>query len=50
MIKINGDKKSKETYDKFGGSYYKLIEENHRVLDELEKYRNLLDEQMSNGI
>ena len=43
-------KKFKEIYDKFGVNYYKLIEENHRVLDELEKYLNLLDEQMSNGI
>ena len=41
---MNGDKKFKEIYDKFGGSYGELIEEHLRVLNELEKYRQLLDE------
>ena len=42
---MNGDKKFKEIYDKFGGSYGKLIEEHLRVLEELEKYRQLLTKQ-----
>jgi hypothetical protein len=44
---MNGDKKFKEIYDKFGGSYGDLIEEHLRVLTELEKCRELLDEQRS---
>ena len=44
---MNGDKKFKEIYDKFGGSYGELIEEYLRVLDELEKCRQLLDGQTS---
>jgi hypothetical protein len=44
---MNGDKKFKEIYDKFGGSYGGLIEEHLRVLDELEKCRKLLNTQIS---
>ncbi len=44
---MNGDKKFKEIYDKFGGSYGNLILEHLRVLNELEKCRQLLDEQAS---
>ena len=50
MIKMNGDKKFKEIYDKFGGSYGELIEEHLRVLNELEKCRQLLDGQASKEI
>jgi len=50
MIKMNGDKKFKEIYDKFGGSYGELIEEHLRVLNELEICRQLLDEQTSKKI
>ncbi|UCB59333.1 MAG: hypothetical protein JSV67_03315 [Thermoplasmatales archaeon] len=42
---MNGDKKFKEIYDKFGGSYGDLIEEHIRVLNKLEKYRQLLSKQ-----
>ncbi len=42
---MNGDKKFKEIYDKFGGSYGDLVEEHIRVLKELEKCRQLLSEQ-----
>jgi len=42
---MNGDKKFKEIYDKFGGSYGDLILEHLRVLNELEKCRQLLDRQ-----
>ncbi|MFW6120940.1 MAG: hypothetical protein ACOC80_08590 [Petrotogales bacterium] len=42
---MNGDKKFKEIYDKFGGSYGELIEEHLRVLNGLEKCRQLLNEQ-----
>ena len=45
--KMNGDKKFKEIYDKYGGSYGELIEEHLRVLNELEKCRQLLNEQTS---
>ena len=34
---MNGDKKFKEIYNKFGGSYGDLILEHLRVLNELEK-------------
>jgi hypothetical protein len=44
---MNGDKKFKEIYDKFGGSYGNLILEHLRVLNELEKCRQLLDRQTS---
>jgi len=44
---MNGDKKFKEIYDKFGGSYGDLILEHLRVLNELEKCRQLLDKQAS---
>jgi hypothetical protein len=47
MIKMNGDKKFWEIYDKFGGSYGDLIEEHIRVLNELEKCHKLLDERTS---
>ena len=47
---MNGDKKFKEIYDKFGGSYGDLIEEHLRVLNELEKCRKLLDKQASKEI
>jgi hypothetical protein len=49
-MKMNGDKKFKEIYDKFGGSYGDLIEEHIRVLDELEKCRQLLAKQTSKKI
>ncbi len=42
---MNGDKKFKEIYDKFNGSYGKLIEEHLRVLNELKKCRQLLRKQ-----
>lgn len=42
---MNGNKKFKEIYDKFGGSYGDLIEEHIRVLNELKKCRKLLGEQ-----
>jgi len=42
---MNGDKKFKEIYDKFGGSYGDLIIEHLRVLKELEKCRKLLRQQ-----
>jgi len=42
---MNGDKKFKEIYDKFGGSYGDLIEEHLRVLNELRKCRQLLNKQ-----
>ena len=44
---MNGDKKFKEIYDKFGGSYGDLILEHLRVHNELEKCRQLLAEQSS---
>jgi len=44
---MNGDKRFKEIYDKFDGSYGELIEEYLRVLNELEKYRQLLDGQIN---
>ena len=47
---MNGDKKFKEIYDKFDGSYGELIEENLRVLNELEKCCQLLNEQTSKKI
>ena len=44
---MNGDKKFKEIYDKFGGSYGDLILEHIRLLNELEKCRQLLGRQTS---
>ena len=44
---MNGDKKFKEIYDKFGGSYGALIEEYLKVLNELEKCRQLLENKKS---
>ena len=43
---MNGDKKFKEIYYKFHGSYGDLIEEYLRVCNELEKCHRLLDEQI----
>jgi len=40
--KMNGNKKFKEIYDKFGGRYGNLILEHLRVLKELEKCHKLL--------
>jgi hypothetical protein len=42
---MNDDKKFKEIYDKFNGSYDELIEEHLRVLNELKKCRQLLNKQ-----
>ena len=39
---MNGNKKFKEIYDKFGGSYGNLIIEHLRVLKELENCRKML--------
>jgi len=47
---MNGDKKFKEIYDKFDGSYGELIEEYLRVVNELEKCRQLLNKQTSKKI
>jgi hypothetical protein len=47
---MNSDKKFKEIYNKFGGSYGELIEEHLRVLNELEKCRQLLDEETKKKI
>jgi hypothetical protein len=44
---MNGDKKFKELYDKFGGSYGDLILEHIRVLNELKKCRRMLNGQTS---
>ena len=44
---MNGDKKFKEIYDKFGGSYGDLIVEHLRVLKELENCRKMLRQQTS---
>ena len=38
---MNGNKKFKEIYDKFGGSYGDLIVEHLRVLKELENCRKM---------
>jgi len=42
---MNGNKKFKEIYDKFGGSYGDLILEHLRVLNELENCRKMLRQQ-----
>ena len=47
--KMNGDKKFKEIYEKFNGSYADLIMEHLRVLKELENCRKLLRRQSSKG-
>ena len=44
---MNGNKKFKEIYDKFGGSYGDLIIEHLRVLKELENFRKMLRQQTS---
>ena len=46
---MNGNKKFKEIYDKFGGSYGDLILEHLRVLKELEKCRKMLHGQITKG-
>ena len=46
---MNGNKKFKEIYDKFGGSYGDLIIEHLRVLRELKKCRKKLCQQTSKG-
>ena len=42
---MNGNKKFKEIYDKFSGSYGNLIMENIRVIKELENYHKMLRQQ-----
>ena len=42
---MNGNKKFKEIYDRFGGSYGDLIIEHIKVLNELEKCREMLHQQ-----
>jgi hypothetical protein len=42
---MNGDRKFREIYDKFGGSYGDLIIEHIRVLKELEKCQKQLIKQ-----
>ena len=42
---MNGDKKFKEIYDKFGGRYGDLIEEHLRILKELKKCNKMLRQQ-----
>ena len=44
---MNGNKKFKEIYDKFDGSYGDLIIEHLRVLKELENCRKKLRQQAS---
>ena len=44
---MNGNKKFKEIYDKFGGSYGDLIVEHMKVLKELENCRKKLRQQTS---
>jgi hypothetical protein len=44
---MNGNKKFKEIYDKFGGSYGDLIIEHLMVLKELEKCQKMLRQQIS---
>jgi hypothetical protein len=44
---MNGNKKFKEIYDKFEGSYGDLIMEHLRVLKKLEKCRKMLHQQIS---
>ena len=44
---MNGNKKFKEIYDKFGGSYGDLIAEHLRVLKELKNSRKMLRQQTS---
>lgn len=44
---MNSNKKFKEIYDKFGGSYGDLIIDHLRVLKELENCRRMLRQQTS---
>lgn len=44
---MNGDKKFKEIYDKFGGRYGDLIIEHLRILKELKNCRKMLRQQAS---
>lgn len=46
-INMNGNKKFKEIYEKFGGSYGDLIEEHLSVIKELENCRKMLFQQKS---
>ena len=43
--KMNGSKKFKEIYERYGGSYGDLIMEHLRVLKELEKCQKMLRQQ-----
>ena len=45
--KMNGEKKFKEIYDKFGGRYGDLIEEHLRILKELKNCNKMLRQQAS---
>lgn len=45
---MNGNKKFKEIYDRFGGSYGDLIIEHLKVLKELEECRKMLHKQTNN--
>ena len=45
---MNGNKKFKEIYDRFGGSYGDLIIEYLKVLKELEECRKMLHQQTKN--
>jgi len=42
---MNGNKKFKEIYDKFGGSYGDLIIEHIRIIQELENCHKMLRQQ-----
>ena len=42
---MNGNKKFKEIYDKFNGSYGDLIIEHLKVLKELKKCKKMLNQQ-----
>jgi hypothetical protein len=44
---MNGNKKFREIYDEFGGSYGDLIIEHLRLLKELENCRKMLRQQTS---
>ena len=44
---MNGNKKFKEIYDKFGGRYGDLIEDHLRILKELKSCRKMLRQQAS---
>ena len=46
---MNGNKKFKEIYDKFGGSYGDLIVEHIKVLKKLENCQKMLNMKESKG-